>query len=82
VITLAGHSFVSRVAASLLTAVNLGYLITTSPADYKALILKIAKAPDKRAEIRDVLRRKRMTLPLFDTPLFVNAFEKLLLQMV
>ena len=79
VITLAGEGFVSRVAASLLSAVNLGYLITTSPEQYKSEITKLIKDDEKRGEIRNQLRMKKMILPLFDTPLFVNAFEKLIL---
>lgn len=82
VVTMIGQSFVSRVAGSLLTAANLGYLVTSTPDEYKALILKMAKDKEKRSEIRNMLQMKKKILPLFDTPLFVNAFEKLLLEMV
>ncbi|MGE4351408.1 MAG: hypothetical protein AB7E52_04375 [Bdellovibrionales bacterium] len=82
VVTLQGKSFVSRVAASAISAANLGYLVTDTAEAYKKLVLELARDADKRTEIRDKLRRKHATLPLFDTPLFVNAFEALLLKML
>ena len=43
-LTLAGQTFVSRVAGSLLRAVGLPELITTSPEDYEAMALQLAQA--------------------------------------
>ena len=48
VLTLSGETFISRVAGSLLRALGLPELITTSLADYQALALRLAKeAADK-----------------------------------
>src|SRR2546430_5415294 len=44
-VTCLGNSFVGRVAASLLDAVGLPELITTSLGDYEALALKLACDP-------------------------------------
>lgn len=80
VVTLAGQSFVSRVAASLLTAAELPQLVTSNLEDYKRLILQLARNDEERMTLRKHLTSKRLTLPLFDTPRFVKDFEALLLK--
>ncbi len=79
VVTRAGQSFVSRVAASLLTAAELPQLITNTLEDYKALALHLATDHTAREALHAHLTQKRLTLPLFDTPRFVKDFETLLL---
>lgn len=44
-VTCAGDSFVSRVAGSLLHAIGLPELVTSSLADYEALALALARDP-------------------------------------
>jgi len=78
VITRAGKSFVSRVAASLLTAAELPELITQTDEEYKVLALSLARQPQKLQALRHHLTTKRLTLPLFDTPRFVKDFEAVL----
>ena len=80
VVTLAGKSFVSRVAASLLTAAGLPECITTSLEDYKALTLSLANDETRRMKLRQHLTSNRLSLPLFDTPRFVRDFETLILK--
>ncbi len=80
VVTLAGQSFVSRVAASLLTAAEMPQLVTTTFDAYKNTILRLARDPTERETLKQHLRDRRLTLPLFDTPRFVQDFENLLLQ--
>ncbi len=79
VVTMAGQSFVSRVAASLLTAAELPQLVTNNLDDYKALALRLATDKVEREVLHTHLKQKRLTLPLFDTPRFVKDFEALLI---
>ncbi len=81
VLTLMGQSFASRVAASLLNAIGLPELITTSQAEYEVLAIELALNPQKLAEIKLKLANNRLTTPLFDTPLFAKNLEAAYLQM-
>lgn len=74
-VTLAGDQFAARVAASLLTAVGLPELVTTSEAEYEALCLELATSPGKLAEIRTRLAANRASEPLFDTARHTRALE-------
>ncbi len=75
VLTCIGETFAGRVAASLLTAVGLPELITTSLDDYERLALKLAREPSLLASIRAKLAQNRHTHPLFDTPQFTRNIE-------
>lgn len=75
VVTVAGRSFAARVAASLLTAVGLPELITTSLAQYETLALALARSPQRLAELGRKLENNRGTAPLFDTPAFARHLE-------
>ena len=46
VLTCIGNSFASRVAASLLNAVNLPELITTNQEQYESLAIELATKPE------------------------------------
>jgi predicted O-linked N-acetylglucosamine transferase (SPINDLY family) len=74
-VTLRGETFVSRVAASLLTTVGLPELITDTLADYEALALKLATTPAMLAGLRGRLAAVRLTTPLFDTDRFRRHIE-------
>jgi predicted O-linked N-acetylglucosamine transferase (SPINDLY family) len=67
VVTCAGATFASRVAGSLLTAVNLPELITVSLDDYERLALRLARAPALLAHYRQRLVENKTTQALFDT---------------
>ena len=75
VLTCAGQTFAGRVAASLLKAVGLSELITTSLEDYEALALKFAHDPCFLQAIKAKLVRNRDTYPLFDTARFTRHIE-------
>jgi predicted O-linked N-acetylglucosamine transferase (SPINDLY family) len=75
VITWAGNTFASRVAASLLNAVGLPELVCGSMDEYATLALRLATAPRELAALRDKLWRNRPTAPLFDTPAFTRDIE-------
>jgi predicted O-linked N-acetylglucosamine transferase (SPINDLY family) len=75
VLTLAGQAFASRVAASLLTAIDLPELIATTQQHYEELAIELALNPNRLAHIRTRLRDNRLTSPLFDTPRFTRNLE-------
>ena len=75
VITKAGKGFASRVASSLLKAIDLPELITETNKDYEALILDLATNPDKLLKIREKLKNNLLSKPLFDTELYIGHLE-------
>jgi predicted O-linked N-acetylglucosamine transferase (SPINDLY family) len=81
VLTCIGHSFASRVAASLLNAVNLPELITTTQEQYESLAIELATNPEKLKIIKDKLVDNLPTAPLYDTPLFARHLESAYLTM-
>ncbi len=76
VITCMGEAFASRVAASLLNAIDLPELITSTQDAYEALAIELANNPDKLHNIKQKLERNRLTTPLFDTELFTRHIEE------
>jgi predicted O-linked N-acetylglucosamine transferase (SPINDLY family) len=76
VLTMKGESFASRVAASLLTAIDLPELITSSQENYEALAIELATNPAKLKGIKTKLESNRLTTPLFDTPRFTKHLEE------
>ncbi len=76
VVTKIGSGFTARVAASLLTAVGVPELITTTDDGYEALAFAFATNPTKLAAVKSKLRDARATAPLFDTALSVRCFEQ------
>ena len=75
VLTCMGESFASRVAASLLNAIELPELITTTQEEYEATAIELATNPIKLKAIRDKLERNSLTTALFDTPRFTKHIE-------
>jgi predicted O-linked N-acetylglucosamine transferase (SPINDLY family) len=81
IITLMGESFASRVAASLLYAINLPELVTTSQAEYELLAIELATNPLKLNSIKQKLTKNRLTTPLFNAQLFTKNLEVTYMQM-
>ncbi|WP_215326175.1 tetratricopeptide repeat protein [Polynucleobacter sp. JS-Mosq-20-D10] len=75
VLTCKGNSFAGRVAASLLTAINLPEMIASSPAEYEALAIELAHHPEKLQQTRVRLEQHRLTTPLFNTTSFTKDLE-------
>jgi len=82
VITLAGDTFSSRVAGSLLTALGVPELITYRAKDYHALALQLARDDVRRAELRTKIASLRDTSPLFDSLQFTRDLEQVYQQML
>ena len=81
VLTCLGESFASRVAGSLLNAVNLPELITNTPEEYEALAIELATHPEKLKVIKEKLASNLSTAPLFDTKRFTKNLESAYTQM-
>ena len=76
VLTCPGEAFASRMAASLLTAIEIPELIARTPEEYEALAVELATNPERLRAIRQKLERNRLTTPLFDSRLFARYFEE------
>ncbi|MBV9550549.1 MAG: tetratricopeptide repeat protein [Alphaproteobacteria bacterium] len=74
-LTCRGRSFTGRVGASLLTAMEMPELITEDLAAYEARALELARDPAQLAALREKLKTKRATAPLFDTARTTRAIE-------
>jgi predicted O-linked N-acetylglucosamine transferase (SPINDLY family) len=74
-ITVSGEGFASRMAASLLHAIDLPELVTDTHHAYEALAVELAGNPVRMTEIRQRLAANRTVKPLFDTPLFARHIE-------
>ena len=77
VLTRRGNAFAGRVAASLLTTLDLRELITETAEDYEALALALACDPERLMALRARLAVSRKTRPLFDTTGFARKLERL-----
>ena len=75
ILTCRGGTFAGRVAASLLTAVGLPDLITSSPDEYEALALALARAPERLSGLKRRLAANRDTAPLFDSRRYTSSLE-------
>jgi predicted O-linked N-acetylglucosamine transferase (SPINDLY family) len=74
-VTLAGESFSSRVAASLLNTIGVPELITYSIDEYMKLAIELASNPEKFFAIKNRIAINRLTSPLFDINLFTKNIE-------
>jgi predicted O-linked N-acetylglucosamine transferase (SPINDLY family) len=76
VLTRSGRTFASRMAGSLLTALNLPELITNNLDDYESRAVELACDAAQLIALRERLAAGRNSSILFDLPLFVSAFEE------
>ena len=75
VLTCFGATFSGRVAGSLLNAIGLPELITTTLEAYEEMAIDFATHPEKLAIIKRKLAENRLTTPLFDTKRFTRHIE-------
>jgi predicted O-linked N-acetylglucosamine transferase (SPINDLY family) len=80
-LTRMGESFVSRVGASLLSAIDLRELITSSQEDYENKAIYFGNSRSELDLIREKLNGYRLKSPLFNTPLITRNIENLFTQM-
>jgi len=81
VLTREGEGFAGRVGASLLRAVGLPELVTTTVDDYIATAIRLANDKHYLRAIAHKLNANRQTAPLFDTPSFARHLEDAYQQM-
>ena len=81
-LTCMGETFAARVAASLLKAVGMPELITTTLAEYEEMAVALASDPERLAEIKQKLARNRANAPLFNAELFARNLEAAYTQMI
>jgi len=74
-LTCAGSAFAGRMAASLLNAIGLPELITSTQAQYEELAVELAADPARLADLKLRLARNRVIMPLFDTLAFTRHLE-------
>jgi protein O-GlcNAc transferase len=74
-VTRMGESFVSRVGASLLSALEMPELITTSIEEYESMAIKLALNPTQLMRIKNKLKQKIGTTSLFNSRQFTRDLE-------
>lgn len=82
VLTCLGRTYAGRMAASLLKAVGLPELVTTSLDDYEALAVELAQNPARARALKHKLAANRASAPLFKTARFTSHLEEAYSQMV
>ena len=75
VLTHMGAPFASRMAGSLLRAVGLPDLVTTTEEDYETLAVETALDAERYRAIRERLQQNLLTSPLFDACSFTRHME-------
>jgi predicted O-linked N-acetylglucosamine transferase (SPINDLY family) len=75
VLTRIGESFASRVAASVLTAIGLPELVTSTEQEYENLAVQLAENAPRLRELKTKLHRNRAVAPLFETRAFTANLE-------
>ena len=75
ILTCSGQTYTARMAGSLLNAIGLPELITTTLKTYEQMAIDLATHPEALAVIRHRLAANRLTTPLFDAKLFTRHIE-------
>ncbi|MBT7943866.1 MAG: hypothetical protein HN719_10965, partial [Alphaproteobacteria bacterium] len=75
VITLAGDTFISRMAASLLHQIGLDDLAADTPEAYVDCAKNLATDSERLKTLRAELRQRLGDSPLCDAPAYANSFE-------
>jgi len=75
VLTLVGNTFASRVAGSLLNALNLSQLLTYHLQEYENKALFYYHHPEELIKIKEKITAEKMHSPLFNTKLFAKHLE-------
>lgn len=81
-LTLRGTTFPGRVAASLLKAVHCEDMVCATVDEFEAKAIHLATHPESLAHARQTLALGKKSGPLYDTELFTQHLEQVLLKMV
>ena len=82
IVTLIGKSFASRIAASILSCLDMKELITRDEKEYQNLAIDLARDPKKINEIKDRLIDAISSSPLFDSSKFTKNLENIYFQLM
>lgn len=82
VLTLPRETFASRVAASLLTQLDLAELISANEGDYIEMAVELGQNASKLSRYKESLKANLKTSTLFNTPLFTQNLEHLYAELV
>jgi predicted O-linked N-acetylglucosamine transferase (SPINDLY family) len=74
-VTYAGETFASRVAASLLSGMDMNECITDNPLDYEAKINQLLDSPEELRALREKTALARQSSPVFDTTATARQLE-------
>lgn len=77
-VTLIGQAFVSRVAASIVTAAGLPELVVQNAESYLYLAMTLATRPERLNPLREKLARQKLICPLFDSVRFTRHLERVI----
>ena len=80
VLTKRGKTFASRVASSMLEALEIPDLICHTDQEYEERALEIASNPDSLADLRQKIKAKQSSTKLFDLKSYVKNLEVFYLQ--
>jgi predicted O-linked N-acetylglucosamine transferase (SPINDLY family) len=75
VLTCTGSGFAGRVAASLLTALELPELVASTAGQYEEIAVQLAEEPERLSLLRQKLAVNRASTALFDTGSFTRNLE-------
>jgi protein O-GlcNAc transferase len=81
VVTLSGKTAVGRGGRSILNNVGLGDLVAQTPDDYLRIAAELARDGDRRAELRQSLRKRVQDSPLRNYAAFTKDVEAAYRQM-
>ena len=76
IITLIGETFASRVAASLLNALDLNELVCKNLDEYEKLAITLGNDKEKLTKIKNKLKTNKNKKDLFKTKIFTENIEK------
>jgi len=79
ILTLPGESFVQRVAAGMVKSAGMQWMIARDLLDYEQLAVALVKNKARARGIKMRLEEERDVVPLFDTQLLTEEFERGLL---
>lgn len=81
VLTLAGHSFASRVCGSLVCSAGMPELLCSNPEEYVSKAVELGLSVEGTAQLKKKMIENKSTCVLFDMSLLVRSLEELYMQM-
>jgi protein O-GlcNAc transferase len=82
VLTVAGRTFASRAAASMLRAMGLADLVCADWSEYESVALALARDPARLHALQARVDANRLTTPLFDSNAYIRGLEQLYVLML